>query len=757
MKKVININFQGRVIPIEETAYDLLKQYVDSLRRFFANEEGRDEIINDIESRVAELFSDMLKKGNTCITDADVNVVIDSMGRPEDFDDDETKVKSQLESESGTSANTGDFSQPRGRYFRDENDKILGGVCAGMAHYLRIDPAIVRILFAIISFGGFGMGILIYILLWIVVPSRGLEKSAIRKRLFRNPDERVIAGVASGVASYFNIAVWIPRLVFAFPLVAGVCVSIFRNLFWNFDPFPSIVFGSFGGTLFIIYIVLWAIIPEANSASEKLEMRGEKVDLNTIKNTIQEDLEGFRNRAETWGKEVGTKAQQWGQEVGKTMSEKKVFERASPTGAEAAGYVRGRRSRLGHAIGVIFKAFFLFLAGILAFALLMGLLALIFSGVSVFPLKNYFLDGIGENALAWSTLLFFLGVPVIALITWIIRRVMGIRPGSRSLGWIFGGLWVIGLISAIILAASIARSFDADAREKVAVPMAQPSTGKVIVQVEDANIKTYGRWFRMDGIVNVTEDSLVINNIRFHIVKSPDTAFHMFMTRFSSGRDEENALSNVKSIQYGVTQQDSVLTLDRGFSIHRGAKFRNQRVIATLQIPVGGHILIDRSVSRRLNWFHFTNGHRNNDEWDEDWSDQYWDANVEYIMTPGGLERVDKSEKTKEDDNTTEDELKSIEDQQKELDQRKKELLKDSTDSLRYHYKAPEAKPAKPAQATKKSVVDAAGMNGAKLKQEVKYKAEAILQKAAADIHNNTEVELMTNPITLILTKFLSK
>ena len=68
MKKVININFQGRVIPIEETAYDILKQYVESLRRFFANEDGRDEIINDIEGRIAELFAETLKKGSTCIT-----------------------------------------------------------------------------------------------------------------------------------------------------------------------------------------------------------------------------------------------------------------------------------------------------------------------------------------------------------------------------------------------------------------------------------------------------------------------------------------------------------------------------------------------------------------------------------------------------------------------------------------------------------------------------------------------------------------
>ncbi len=87
MKKVININFQGRVIPIEETAYETLKQYIESLRRYFAQEEGRDEIINDIENRIAELFDERLKKGAVCITDENVEAVMLSMGRPEDFEE----------------------------------------------------------------------------------------------------------------------------------------------------------------------------------------------------------------------------------------------------------------------------------------------------------------------------------------------------------------------------------------------------------------------------------------------------------------------------------------------------------------------------------------------------------------------------------------------------------------------------------------------------------------------------------------------
>jgi len=134
MKKVININFKGRVIPIEETAFEQLQKYTESLRRYFANEEGRDEIINDIEDRIAELFDEELKKGATCITDASVSSITSSMGSVEEFE--------QLDNEPGTAGNghsNGSSSassayttaeEPRGSLSRNANDKILGGVCA---------------------------------------------------------------------------------------------------------------------------------------------------------------------------------------------------------------------------------------------------------------------------------------------------------------------------------------------------------------------------------------------------------------------------------------------------------------------------------------------------------------------------------------------------------------------------------------------------------------------------------------------------
>lgn len=702
MKKVININFQGRVIPIEESAYDILKVYVESLRRFFANEEGRDEIINDIEGRIAELFGESLKKGSTCITEEDVNNVINSMGRPEDFEGEETNMQSQLggqQEQKNNSYSEQEHHSSRGRLYRDTNDKMLGGVCSGMAAYFRIDPTVVRLLFLVLFFGG-GSGFLLYLLLWIILPAKPLDHVSSNRRLYRNPEEKVIAGVASGIATYFDVAVWIPRLIFALPLVIGIFSSFVSSLFWfEFNPFPGFIFGSFGGTLFVIYAVLWAVIPEAKSASEKLEMRGEKVDLNTIKNTIQEDLEGFKARAEKWGGEFSQKAKEFSSEFSSTVNEK-----SKQFASEASAVSKSGGSKLGNAIGILFKAFFLFLAGILAFTILVALLGMIAGSVSVFPLKSFFLEGFWQNVLAWATLVLFLFVPAIGLLTWLVRRIIGARAGSKYLGFTFGGLWTLGWISVVLLIASIAQNFDAGAKDKGEIKIVQPTTNKMTIKVAASDLRVVsGKWFKMDGLLSLDDDSIVLNNIRVRIAKSPDSLYRVSYVKFSNGSDENTALKNMEAIQYSATQQDSVLYLDRGFKLNKGSKFRNQGVTVTIFVPVGKKIEIDENVSRKLNHFSFNSG-KNDYDWDDEWNNEgyeSWMSNQEYIMTPGGLERVkkqgddsDDSDRDDEDSDKSaieeykksrEELRKEYERKQKEAEELKKELDK-PVDTTRYRY-----------------------------------------------------------------------
>jgi phage shock protein PspC (stress-responsive transcriptional regulator)/uncharacterized membrane protein len=651
MKKVININFQGRVIPIEEPAYDVLKQYTDSLRRYFAKEEGRDEIISDIENRIAELFSENLKKGATCITEAEVNTVIASIGRPEDFDGmgAETSATGTAYQQQSTGAKT---DEPRGSLYRNEKDKILGGVCSGLANYLRIDPAIVRILFALITFGGFGAGFLLYIILWIVLPSKSVEQT-IRRRLYRNPDGKVIAGVCSGIASYFNIGVWIPRLIFSLPLITGILNAVFRNSFgdWDFDPFPGVVFGGFGGTLFITYVILWIVVPFASTASEKLEMRGEKVDLESIKHTVQEELQSGKSRAEKTAADIKDKVEQWGEEV---------KERGQAFATQVGPVAKSAGSGLGNAIGVLFKAFFLFVAGVVVFALFVALMAMIFAGVGIFPLKEFLLQGFWQSLLAWGTLLLFLGVPIIAAVIWLIRRIAGIKSKNNYLGYTFGSLWTIGWVCVILLASMITRNFKRLGTVKEDVTIVQPSKNRMIIDVAEVQGKYYSTtWFDDDDdfpFLSANEDSMLLNTVRIKVVKSNDSSYHVTNLKFARGTSPVAGEETAGKISFPITQKDSVLYLPKGFPISRESKFRNQQVLVVVEVPVGKMIKIDRSTDW-YNWFTVNANYRRgiNIQIDDDWDNSYWWENdVWYVMTENGLERVDKKDKDEEKNDDTE-------------------------------------------------------------------------------------------------------
>lgn len=649
MKKVININFQGRVIPIEESAYEALKQYIESLRRYFANEEGRDEIINDIENRIAELFEDKLKKGSVCITDEDVNGVIASMGRPEDFEEQDAAYGGSSTEQSGYSSSkqstaSQQIPEPPKRLTRAENDKVLGGVCAGVAHYMRIDPAVVRIIFALIAFGGFGFGFLLYIILWIILPSKPLQ-SNVRKRLYRDTENKMVGGVAGGLSAYFNIDTWIPRLIFLLPLLFSIVPNLFSGFWWHWRG-PWVAFSGLGWTFFLTYIILWIVLPRAVSATEKLEMRGEKIDLASIKNTVQEELQGVKNRGEKMGAEFKEKAKDAGQEISDTIQQKsQVF------ASEVGPFAKKAGTGIGNAIGILFKAFFLCIAGFIAFVLLMVLIALLYSGVGVFPLKNFLLEGFWQNFFAWSVLTLFLGVPIVALIVWIVRRIMRVKSKNPYLGYTFGSLWIIGLVSLFMLIGMVGRNFRTRTSINEDVTIAQPATGNMLVKVADGKLRYYSSdWFDGDfPFLSLNEDSMLLNTVRIKIVKSDDSGYHIKMAKFARGNTPSSAEANASSIQFSVNQKDSVIVLPKGFPISSTNKFRNQQVLTIIEVPVGKRIIVDKSVDW-YDWFDINLDRRKgwNIDWNDKWDNSYsWTNNVQYVMTADGLERTDK----KDDDN----------------------------------------------------------------------------------------------------------
>ncbi len=213
MNKIFNINLGGYPFTIDDDAYHSLDKYLSTIKKHFANSEGCEDIIADIEIRIAELFNEELK-GQPIVGQREVDNVIKVMGTPEEFGATEEE------------------------HVKDKGQK-------SHAH-------------------------------------SESKKYATGKRLFRDPDEKVIGGVCSGLSAYFGInePVWL-RILFVFAFFTGVGI--------------------------MLYFVLWIAIPEAKSSGDKLSMKGEKIDVTNIARKVEEEINNLTNTISEMTKEFNSK------------------------------------------------------------------------------------------------------------------------------------------------------------------------------------------------------------------------------------------------------------------------------------------------------------------------------------------------------------------------------------------------------------------------------------------------------------------
>jgi len=163
MNKTVNINLGGMIFHIDENAYLKLQNYLNAVRRSFAGASGEDEIVSDIESRIAELFSQKLQHDKQVVSNKEIDEVIEVMGQPEDY-----MVDEDIFEDEPRASRTNNTRSNR-KFYRDIDNKYIGGVSSGLGHYFGIDALWVRLLWIVLVFT-FGTGILFYILLWILIP-----------------------------------------------------------------------------------------------------------------------------------------------------------------------------------------------------------------------------------------------------------------------------------------------------------------------------------------------------------------------------------------------------------------------------------------------------------------------------------------------------------------------------------------------------------------------------------------------------------
>jgi phage shock protein PspC (stress-responsive transcriptional regulator) len=281
MKKTISIAISGIIFHIEEDGYQKLLNYLESIKRYFSGFDGADDIISDIEGRVAELFLLRLKEGRQAVTIDDVEYLIETLGSVKDF----SSLNEEETAGSGSTAHAGFQSGNAGpdpyiseRLTRNTVGKVFGGVAGGLGLYFNTDPVWFRMLFLIMFFmpmftviGGTLSLItaIVYIALWILLPGQmvfpeQLGKSV--KKLYRDPNRKILGGVASGLAKFFGTDVIVIRLIFIL-----LTLLFFTGL--------------------IIYIVLWMIVPEARTITEKMQMEGAPVTLENIESSVKKSLQ----------------------------------------------------------------------------------------------------------------------------------------------------------------------------------------------------------------------------------------------------------------------------------------------------------------------------------------------------------------------------------------------------------------------------------------------------------------------------------
>ena len=261
MKKTFTISLGHSVFNVEEDAYDILKMYLDSIKNYFQKMENDSEIISDFELRIAENFSSKLSSGKQYINLSDVKEVIQIMGSLDDFqeiydDDDQTEDVKEEKKENN-------------KLYRDSSNRIIAGVCSGIAEYFKIDPIIVRILFFI----AVPLNLIVYIIFWIGIPSKDFDPD-LRKILYRDKENGVIGGVAKGLSNYLKIDANIIRVVFV--------VSLF-----------------FGGAGLLFYLLLWFFTKEAKTIGEKMNMSGFNVNLSNIEDFIKKKTKNLNNSENT--------------------------------------------------------------------------------------------------------------------------------------------------------------------------------------------------------------------------------------------------------------------------------------------------------------------------------------------------------------------------------------------------------------------------------------------------------------------------
>ncbi|RYY12802.1 MAG: PspC domain-containing protein, partial [Cytophagaceae bacterium] len=461
-------------------------------------------------------------------------------------------------------------------------------VCAGLAQYFMVNPLVVRLIFLALVLlpnfiGGFnhfpgtgifhrhfdftGLAVIAYVVLWIALPKREDAPTPIDtldfggalrgRKLFRDVDTGKVGGVAAGLAAYFRTDVVLVRVLFLLS-----------------------AFLTFGSTI-IIYIVLWVVVPEALTVSEKMQMRGDAVTLSGIDNNLR--TSAFEADA------------------------------ATPAGSRSVGtFLEGAARNARPAVDFLGTAIRWAVGGLLILwggSQLLGILMLLGAALSIIPFtavehtSNGFMfdDSFGatvRNLPPWGAVAggLALGIPSLSLILLGLRLILRRPVLSRTASSVLLGLWLLGVIGSLAAGLQVARDFQAKGTYDTTLRLAPMPTKGIVL--DSRNVEDHFEW------------------VNLHVAPTDSGKAPFVEQEYrANGRTQEAArLTAQQSIVYHIEQRDSTITFDQGFLLKDNAPFRNQRLSLTLHLPLGKTYRLTPLFVEHLDDDDFTSGHRPEDD-----------------------------------------------------------------------------------------------------------------------------------------------
>lgn len=527
MNKTIIININSIVFHIEEDAYETLRSYMIDIKKHFGNTAESKEILEDIENRIAEMFNERIQTGRKEVLNlSDVQEVIAQMGQVSDFEISEEHNNSQYQQAQQEHASDL-FGK---KLMRDPDDKLLGGVCSGLAHYFNMEPRWARVLF----------------MLFVLI----------------------------------------------------------------------------GGSGFLVYIILWIVMPQAETRADKMAMRGEEPNLQNFKKSFEEEVKSFSSSFSGAGEQLGRSAQS--------------------AGSFATVFLK-----------LIAKMLAWFILIMTALSLLGLFIFYAFNLMNLFGLENPMIFPPLENlstddAIIAITFGFLAtGIPLFAFALLLIRLLFKTEKLNSYLSLSLFATWLVAVVGIIYFSVSTAQDF----REKSTISIQRSINPKDVYSFNEKDVRILDATeqdslksrFNMPLDGTDLRKQLISNiGISFESVDSLSKPYIQY-NYTAKGRTYDLASERAKNIVYEAVQDNDGILFPSHFLLRERALDRDQYVGVVIYLPVGSRVLLNQELERKLRGLSFYECRIN-------YQDADYQQVTEWKMTKTGLvcSQAAKQEKTED-------------------------------------------------------------------------------------------------------------